>query len=217
MRLRQNRRDQHGTFGRDRLGADRLAMCANAAREAVLGELTEAGLSTRAIAPVVGVSARTAAYGAAAVQPCTPDQGETEQDYPAPVTGLDGKSYRRPASVSARPESSGALAASLRPAGLWGERDDSSLARAWCASGEAAVELAGVGTHPEQVRMPLDAQRDREHDRVVLRGRAHERRQGEGRRGQDTGLLEAVGRRADCAGQVVSVIAHDRSVWHGRR
>lgn len=84
-------------------------------RRAVVGELTEAGLSTRAIAPVVGVSERTAAYDAARVQPCTPqtpegasfpprsdvhatDEGAPEAS-PArpPVTGIDGKTYPAPA------------------------------------------------------------------------------------------------------------------------
>ena len=53
----------------------------------LVANLRQQGMSTRAIAPVLGVSKRAAAYVVAGVQNCTPDA----------VTGLDGKRYPPPA------------------------------------------------------------------------------------------------------------------------
>lgn len=76
-----------------------------------MGYLAGEGLSTRAIAPIVGVSPRQAAYDreAAGVQemhtsparPPVPEYvdtttGEVPGAPPARVTGLDGKAYTRP-------------------------------------------------------------------------------------------------------------------------
>jgi hypothetical protein len=55
-------------------------------RSALVMELTDAGLSARAIAPVVGVNRKTVDRDV---------RGGTN-DPPAEVTGLDGKTYRRP-------------------------------------------------------------------------------------------------------------------------
>lgn len=65
---------------------------------------TEAGLSTRAIAPVVGVSNFTVHADQAAVRDLTPEAPETPQGEPVgmdpsprpPVTGIDGKTYTSP-------------------------------------------------------------------------------------------------------------------------
>lgn len=63
-------------------------------RQPVVRQLSEAGMSTRAIAPVVGASPRTVAYDLQpGVQDCTP---ETAPAAPPFVTGMDGKTYQRP-------------------------------------------------------------------------------------------------------------------------
>jgi hypothetical protein len=62
-------------------------------RREVVRELTDAGMSTRAIAPVVGVSNYTVHQDQQAVRDLTPA--------PAKVAGLDGKEYSRPKPVEA--------------------------------------------------------------------------------------------------------------------
>jgi hypothetical protein len=87
-------------------------------RREVVRELTEAGMSTRAIAPVVGVSKDTVQRDFAAVShetPQAPEPGSTEAQEaadrgdtaprltPAPVVGIDGKTYtQRPMRVAQR-------------------------------------------------------------------------------------------------------------------
>jgi hypothetical protein len=69
-------------------------------RPALVLELTGAGLSTRAIAPIVGVTHMTVQRDLAGGTNVPPDrrssgvQNRTPED--APLTGRDGKSYRRP-------------------------------------------------------------------------------------------------------------------------
>lgn len=114
-----------GDYVADRFGGSlqRLGM---EVRRAVVGELTAAGLSTRAIAPVVGVSHMTVKRDVEApVTPVTPEpefvsatealaeitqtpvvaeEGEAEATTgPAPVVGIDGKTYSRPAPARATP------------------------------------------------------------------------------------------------------------------
>jgi hypothetical protein len=131
-----------GDYVSDRFGQS-LAGLGVEVRRAVVGELTEAGLSTRAIAPVVGVSNKTVHDDQRRVTPVTPQspqvaagapagadgraesrfesetapaaepQGEEKDDPVGPdsnsrpaVTGIDGKSYSRPAPKPRRdPES----------------------------------------------------------------------------------------------------------------
>lgn len=107
-----------GEYVADRFGGS-LGKLGVEIRREVVRELTDAGMSTRAIAPVVGVSDRTAAYDAARVQPCTPEAPEESPDrliVPMPpqdgkksvvasprpaVVGIDGKTYPPP---KARPQ-----------------------------------------------------------------------------------------------------------------
>lgn len=84
-------------------------------RQELVGYLSGEGLSTRAIAPIVGVSERTAAYDVekTRVQDCTPAPEQTPDliadpvtgeviedavivDEPRKITGLDGKTYTHP-------------------------------------------------------------------------------------------------------------------------
>lgn len=93
-----------GDYVSDRFG-QALAGLGIEVRRAVVGELTAAGLSTRAIAPVVGVHFDTVARDARVVD-TTPDDDWPEDDLPTPttfdpeptptVTGIDGKTYTRP-------------------------------------------------------------------------------------------------------------------------
>lgn len=71
-------------------------------RQDVVRELSASGMSTRAIAPVVGVSHMTVSNDLnSGVKPFTPAQAPvpSESAPPSPVTGLDGKTYTRPAPV----------------------------------------------------------------------------------------------------------------------
>lgn len=121
----------------------------------VVAQLSAAGMSTRAIAPVVGVSPRQAAYdrsaGVQSLHTCpTPEPAEVTPDVsPAPtpepaevaeveeapatevaaapttVTGLDGKTYTRPAPPEAPKPKRAPLGDSARDIGLTdAERDD---------------------------------------------------------------------------------------------
>ena len=60
-------------------------------RREVVREMTEAGMSTRAIGGALGVSQPTVWRDREAG-----DSNESPDDSPAPVTGLDGKTYTRP-------------------------------------------------------------------------------------------------------------------------
>ena len=114
-----------GDYVADRFGQS-LAGLGIEVRRAVVGELTQAGLSTRAIAPVVGVHHDTVARDARRVVGTTPHapepveegeadagSGQTPQGEDAPdddatppvpsdspprpaVTGIDGKTYPKP-------------------------------------------------------------------------------------------------------------------------
>jgi hypothetical protein len=104
-----------GDYVSDRFG-QALAGLGIEVRRAVVGELTAAGLSTRAIAPVVGVSNFTVhedQKATAPVRDLTPEPSDEwpEDDLPTPiefdpepvadvtprpVTGIDGKEYPRP-------------------------------------------------------------------------------------------------------------------------
>ncbi len=112
-----------GEYVADRFGGSlqRLGM---EVRRAVVGELTAAGLSTRAIAPVVGVShvmvkkdrdagvnpvntspepefvSATEALAEITQTPVVAEDREAEATTgPAPVVGIDGKTYNRPRSA----------------------------------------------------------------------------------------------------------------------
>lgn len=103
-----------GDYVSDRFGAT-LGRLGMEVRREVVRELTEAGMSTRAIAPVVGVSPMTAHRDLAGGTHVPPDAPRE------PVIGIDGKTYTLP--KPARPASSGgeantinAVAALLRRA-----------------------------------------------------------------------------------------------------
>lgn len=105
-----------GDYVSDRFGQS-LAGLGIEVRRAVVGELTEAGLSTRAIAPVVGVDPKTirndlrSGGDMSSPEPeptdvvdadLIDDEPEAHDDEPAPapapppVVGRDGKTYKRP-------------------------------------------------------------------------------------------------------------------------
>lgn len=76
-------------------------------RREVVRELTEAGMSTRAIAPVVGVNNATVHRDLARVASATPDPEPEPTPEPCVrpqpvVTGIDGKTYTRPTPVKPR-------------------------------------------------------------------------------------------------------------------
>lgn len=78
-----------GAYAADRFG-DTLTRLGVEMRRDVVKELTAAGMSTRAIAPVVGVNNATVHRDlAAGVADATPE--------PSNVVGMDGKQYTRPA------------------------------------------------------------------------------------------------------------------------
>lgn len=84
-----------GDYVADRFGAA-LTNLGVDVRRVVVKELTEAGLSTRAIAPVVGVHHDTVARDArrrSGVVDTTPEPTASEPAEPRPVTGIDGKTY----------------------------------------------------------------------------------------------------------------------------
>jgi hypothetical protein len=76
-------------------------------RRDVVKELTAAGMSTRAIAPIVGVSKDTVNRDQAAVSHETPssEDAAVTEITPDSVTGIDGKEYTRP-SVERQPRQS---------------------------------------------------------------------------------------------------------------
>ena len=106
-----------GAYVADRFGGS-LQRLGVEVRRAVVGELTAAGMSTRAIAPVVGVHHDTVARDVRRVVGTTPETPEGEGTptvgasaavdtggansrppvctKPSSVTGLDGKTYSRP-------------------------------------------------------------------------------------------------------------------------
>lgn len=88
-------------------------------RRPIVAELSSAGMSTRAIAPIVGASQRTVVNDvgwSAGEQSCSPDREpyvnretgeiyETTADYqaePQKITGMDGKQYPKPAPAASR-------------------------------------------------------------------------------------------------------------------
>ena len=111
-----------GEYVADRFGGS-LQRLGIEVRRAVVGELTAAGLSTRAIAPVVGVDQKTvvrdirAGEAHASPEPQTPASaavpraeagphssdadavGAPASEVLAPVRGIDGKTYTRPAPI----------------------------------------------------------------------------------------------------------------------
>lgn len=84
-----------GDYVRDRFG-NALSRLGVEVRREVVRELTEAGLSTRAIAPVVGVSKSQVATDREQVS-STGHLPERPEPEPPPVTGIDGKSYPKAA------------------------------------------------------------------------------------------------------------------------
>lgn len=105
-------------------------------RQELVGFLAGEGMSTRAIAPIVGASQRTVANdlgeqncspapdpldefaGADWVEPDDePIEAEIVEDEPARVTGLDGKSYPKPAPTPQRQPNRRALPDQARSAG----------------------------------------------------------------------------------------------------
>lgn len=101
-----------GEYVADRFGGS-LQRLGVDVRRAVVGELTAAGLSTRAIAPVVGVSIGTVhndkqVFNAEHLAPPVANEpfaavaklemalAKHESEQPKKVTGIDGKTYRRP-------------------------------------------------------------------------------------------------------------------------
>jgi hypothetical protein len=80
-----------GDYIRDRFGSALSKLGLDLRRE-VVRELTDAGLSTRAIAPVVGVSHMTVSRDRERVTPVTREPAPERR----PVVGVDGKTYPRP-------------------------------------------------------------------------------------------------------------------------
>lgn len=111
-----------GDYVKDRFGGALTNLGIEVRRE-VVRELTSAGMSTRAIAPVVGTHFDTVASDAKASRvgyptpapAIDPETGEVGPDYPEPtptaagaipatVTGIDGKTYTRPEPKPAQPK-----------------------------------------------------------------------------------------------------------------
>lgn len=100
-----------GEYVADRFGGS-LQRLGVDVRRAVVGELTAAGMSTRAIAPVVGVSREAVRRDVSAIAgdntvspapqtPASPSLGEDGDEAgqtpeARPVVGIDGKTYSRP-------------------------------------------------------------------------------------------------------------------------
>jgi hypothetical protein len=84
-----------GEYAADRFGGA-MSRLGVEFRQAVVRELSELGMSTRAIAPVVGVHHDTVASDIKSA----PTVGDpTVGEPPAPITGLNGKTYSRPAPI----------------------------------------------------------------------------------------------------------------------
>lgn len=121
----------------DVLGAEPLRLPRDQ-RQELVGYLSGEGMSTRAIAPIVGVTDRHVRRDLEQVGPnvppvasspvesrpaVDPDTGEVAGDYPepppSPVTGLDGKTYTRPQPTAApRAPQRRALTDDARDAGI---------------------------------------------------------------------------------------------------
>lgn len=84
-----------GEYVADRFGQS-LGGLGIEVRRAVVGELTAAGLSSRAIAPVVNVSDRQVRRDVGHVSHLPTVAIECDRPAPASVTGIDGKQYERP-------------------------------------------------------------------------------------------------------------------------
>lgn len=76
-----------GAYAKDRFG-ESLSKLTPEIRRNVVRELSNAGMSTRAIAPVVGVNNATVSRDLAGVADATPDEAQR-----APIVGIDGKTY----------------------------------------------------------------------------------------------------------------------------
>lgn len=87
-----------GAYIKDRFGESLAKLGAELRRE-VVRELSSAGLSTRAIAPVVGVSNKTVHQDLQVLPGVTPD---AEQDERVPVVGIDGKTYNPVVSIKTK-------------------------------------------------------------------------------------------------------------------
>lgn len=117
-----------GDYAADRFGGA-LTRLSIPVRQAVVQELTDAGMSTRAIAPVVGASQKTVdrdrrageshdspdqtPQGEARADSGRPVDSDRPQDAAAPrpaVTGVDGKTYTRPAPVDTKAQVRAAVA-----------------------------------------------------------------------------------------------------------
>lgn len=84
-----------GEYVADRFGQS-LGGLGIEVRRAVVGELTAAGLSSRAIAPVVNVDHSTVVRDLAATGASAPVATRVDHDRPTPITGINGKQYERP-------------------------------------------------------------------------------------------------------------------------
>lgn len=86
-----------GEYVADRFGQS-LGSLGLEVRRAVVGELTAAGLSTRAIAPIVDVSQKTVDRDVRAIstESCDSVRPECDRPTPTPITGINGKRYERP-------------------------------------------------------------------------------------------------------------------------
>jgi len=111
----------------DTLGSEPLRLPRDQ-RQELVGYLAGEGMSTRAIAPVVGVTHETVAQDLKApVRNLTPAPADVPVDLAAvdmttgeirePVTGLDGKTYSRPAPVAPRATPRRSLVDTARDAG----------------------------------------------------------------------------------------------------
>lgn len=106
-----------GEYAADRFG-DALSKLGPEMRQAVVRELADLGMSTRAIAPVVGVSQKTVVKDTQVIPEVSPPDLEDEaraaeydraRGYDRPreersqearaITGIDGKQYTRPAPI----------------------------------------------------------------------------------------------------------------------
>ena len=88
-----------GAYAKDRWG-ETLAGLTPEMRREVSRELSAVGMSTRAIAPVLGVNNATVSRDLARVADATPDD-----EPPAPVVGIDGKKYNPVVTITTVTES----------------------------------------------------------------------------------------------------------------
>jgi hypothetical protein len=136
-----------GEYVKDRFGAalGRLGMDV---RREVVRELTEAGLSTRAIAPVVGVTQQMVVKDVAATRDnpvVTSSPPPVEAPTPPAVTGIDGKTYPQRKSRTSHPR------VDRSRAGV--EKRTATIAEL-AGSGHTSAQIAAqVGIEDARVRM----------------------------------------------------------------